>query len=510
MSARRRALALALLALMPSAALGEAPLSAIDWLSRSVAEPVRPASLPVPAIGAPAGAGIDVTALSRPTLDGIGLLSAARSGLPRDLWGPTTAAEAVRLIRAERIDTLPAIQSLLYLLLLAETEPPAGADPANAVFLARVDKLLDLGAVDPALALLELPERLAPETFRRRFDAALLLGAEDKACAAMRDNPQIAPSFPARIFCLARGGDWDAAALSLQTGRALGFIGDADAALLERFLDPDIAESEPELALPERPSPLTFRMLEATGQPMTTATLPLAFAQSDLRSNSGWKTRIEAAERLARTGAIEPNLLLGLYTEQEPAASGGTWDRVAAIRSLDAAVTANDVRAVAAALPIAWEAMAGMELEVPLAEIYGEKLAAVPLSPEASALAFRIGLLSASFGRVAAGRIPADPGEAFLIGLAQGRASDLPPPGELAVAVNLAFSDKGSDDPDLARLLAEGRTGEAILRAIDNVTDGAKGDLRDVTAGLRLLRTAGLNTFARRAALELLLLERRG
>ena len=65
----------------------------------------------------------------------------------------------------------------------------------------------------------ETPE---PEPFRRWFDIALLIGREDRACDIMLETPQIAPTFPARIFCLARSGDWNAAALSLRTGETLG------------------------------------------------------------------------------------------------------------------------------------------------------------------------------------------------------------------------------------------------------------------------------------------------
>ena len=47
--------------------------------------------------------------------------------------------------------------------------------------------------------------------------------------------------------------------------------------------------------------------LEAIGTPLPTAPLPLAFAHSDLRHTAGWKARIEAAERLVRTGAVSAN-----------------------------------------------------------------------------------------------------------------------------------------------------------------------------------------------------------
>ena len=81
--------------------------------------------------------------------------------------------------------------------------------------------------------------------------------------------------------------------------------------------------------------------------------------------------------------------------------------------------------------------------------------------------------------------------------------------GQLATAIRNAFVPGASPGPVLESLLDGGRTGEALLRAIDDVTDGARGDLRDVTQGLALLRAAGLETTARRAALELMLLERK-
>ena len=46
--------------------------------------------------------------------------------------------------------------------------------------------------------------------------------------------------------------------------------------------------------------------------------------------------------------------------------------------------------------------------------------------------------------------------------------------------------------------------------AIDNIGRGVQGDLRGVTEGLSLLRLAGLESVARRTALELMILERRG
>lgn len=494
---------------------GSEPLSAIDWLSKSVA---TPAAMPLPpstAIEPPVASGITrdpitVMPLDGPSLDGIGLMPASRTGLPRDLWGTTASAELARRIRAERVDALPTIQGLLYTLLLAELAPPVDSDLRGELFLARIDKLLDLGALDPALALLEQVETPQAEPFRRWFDIALLTGQEDRACEVMRATPSVAPTFPARVFCLARGGDWNAAALSLRTGETLGYIDPDTSALLERFLDPELFEGEPDLPMPARPSPLVLRLMEAIGQPLPTTTLPVAFAQADLRSNAGWKTRLEAGERLARSGAIEPNRLLGLYTERKAAASGGVWERVSAIQALDTALSGGRTDAIARALPAAWQQMAGVELEVPFAALFAPRLSSLDLPGGAGALAFRIGLLSEDYETVARSRTPETAEERFLIGLARGQSAGTTPTDQMGAAVHAAFATEGGLPPDLADLVAERRLGEALLMTIDRITEGARGDLRSITDGLRLLREVGLESVARRTALELVLLERRG
>lgn len=509
---------------LPAAA--EAPLSAIDWLSPSVATPGHPGAgsmwrmTPMPG-EAPVGPGsaiedISVVALDRPDPEAAGLVPVARSGLPRGLWGVTPEPELAALMRKERLDTLPAIRDLLQLLMLAELDPPKiraqGADRvAGSLFLARVDRLLDLGALEPAFALLEQAGPADPERLRRLFDIALLLGEEDRACAMMSRTPGIAPAPPARIYCLARAGDWGAAELALTTGRGLGAFDPATELLLEHFLDPELAEEGGDLPFPERPSPLTFRMMEAIGQPLATTGLPVAFAQADLRANTGWKARIEAAERLARLGSIDANQVLGLYTERAAAASGGVWDRVAAVAALDQALTAGDAAAVARALPPAHDAMKRIDLLPYLAALYAPQLTALALPPEAAGLAFRLGLLSERYETVARDHRPADPTEAFLIGLAQGNTAGLEPPDARAAALKAVF-----DSPALivteryAALMSEDRLGEALLRAAEDVTDGARGDDRRIAFGLTVLRAAGLERVARRAALELMLLERRG
>ncbi|HLQ18548.1 MAG TPA: hypothetical protein VK146_06165, partial [Tabrizicola sp.] len=237
--------------------------------------------------------------------------------------------------------------------------------------------------------------------------------------------------------------------------------------------------------------------------------LPIAFSYAELGPRAGWKARIEAAERLTRAGTIPPNVILGLYTERDPAASGGVWDRVAAFQDFEAAVTANDADRVATTLPAVWAKMQEVELEVPFATLFGKSLQDLALTGEAAAIAFRVGLLSPQRELVANAHTAANAEDAFLVALAAGDVKSVVPPDSLGRAISTAFRAPAPSTE--AQALWDGnRKGEAIIVAIDNIARGVQGDLRGVTEGLSLLRLAGLESVARRTALELMILERRG
>ena len=496
----------------PLAAAAEKPMSAIDWLSESVATPVAAPPPPEPPVSSPVTVPqVAVTVLGQPNLDAAGVLPPAVTGLPRALWGLGRTEEIIAALALDRTEALPALKGLLLTVLLAEAEAPADSTGKGTLLLARLDKLLALGALDQAEALLQAAGTpVQPDLFRRAFDVALLTGTEDQGCKAMQSTPSLAPTFPARIFCLARSGDWNAAALTLRTGVALGHLTPADEALMSRFLDPDLYEGDAPLTPPSPVTPLDWRMLEAVGETLPTANLPLAFAHAELRDTAGWKSQIEAAERLGRAGVVAPNLLLGLYTDRQAAASGGVWDRVTAFQRFDEAMTRGDLVALDAALPRVWDSMVEVELEVPFAQLYGAALIKLPLTGSTSDLALRVALLSPDYEKAALARDPGgDAVEAFLLGVARGDVTGLTPPDSLARAIAAAFAapDPG---PDLTALLDGTRLGEAILGAIDRVAGGVQGNLSGVTQGLSLLRRVGLEDVARRTALELMLLERRG
>ncbi len=480
-------------------------MSAINWLSQSVAsEAERPLEQDI-ANNATVET-ITSQPLDAPDLDSIGLLSTSVTGLPGSLWVNSEPEEIARLIRTFPQQALPALTEQLRTLLLAQTDPVPNGQ--GQLLLARIDALLALGALEDALALLE---HANPTTntalFRRWFDVTLLLGLEDRSCQALRENGDIAPSFQARIFCLARNGDWDAAALTLNSADALGYVEDADAELISRFLDPEGFEGAPVLTPPQHPTPLVYRMFEAIGEPIPTQNLPLAFSHAALRPNIGWKPRVEAAERLVRVGSIPANQILGIYSERSPAASGSIWSRVSAIQRFDAALQSDDRAEISRTLPLVWREMSRVNLQRPFAELYQEQLEGRDLSAPATAAYIHLALYSNNYELVAKTQTPLHGDDAFLMQIAQGNFETANAQTSVERAIVDGFSNQDFSDPDFDILLSENRIGEAILISLTNFAAGSEGDLERLSTGINGLMRLGLEDTARQASLQFLLVQ---
>lgn len=486
--------------------VGTAPLSVIDWLDTQVVQPA-PAETPnEPDVTASGTApSVTVRPLGQAAPKRVGLAPSDVTGLPDTLWsGDNGQVLTQKIMRMPEL-RVPALQSLYYTLLLAEARPPASD---SAVFdLARVDALFDLGALDPALALLEQagPET-SPAHFAHYIDMALLSGTEARACATLRARPDLSPGKAFEVFCAARAGDWTTAALQLGTGRVLGLIDAPTALALERFLDPDLYEGEPPLPLPRTHTPLMFRLFEAVGTPVPTRSWPVAFANADLTNTAGWKAQIEASERLARTGAVADNRLLGLYTQRRPAASGGVWDRVAALQRFETALGTGSASAVSKTLPTAWRTMGEARLRVHFANLFAKDLSALTLSGSTADTAFEVMLLSQGY-EAAATTFPVRAlRRPVLAAIAAGDVpKDLQASGT-ADAVLAAFRE-APPDSDIVAQARNGHLGVALLDTLSLTLEGAEGDVARLTSGLATLRALGLEDVARRTALQVILLD---
>ncbi|MEL7104682.1 MAG: hypothetical protein AAGM21_02090 [Pseudomonadota bacterium] len=492
---RLAVLGAALLAAPPGAAT---PLSAIDWLSQSIEAPGTALGR---AADAPAGrmpATVSMQPLGAPKPETPGLVAAADLGLPGDLWSGSTAEDAAARLAVVDATLPPNARDLLRRMLISRQAAPLQGDDTDVLTAARVDVLLQMGALDEARLLLGARAPQVPELFRRWFDIALLTGSETEACRDMAERPEVSPTYPARIFCLARNGDWHVAALTLGSAESLGILSDAEDALLARFLDPELFEDVP--PAPRRPTPLVFRLYEASGERLSTLPLPVAFAHADLAPILGWKTRIEASERLARAGVLGPGDLFAVYGEETAAASGGVWERIAAVADLNAALDRR--RAEPQAYHAAFRTMAAAGLGHVFAAGYRD----LPDDPgDDPAVRRSLLTMAAMQGRRILPQAYLDPAsrdDAFLAALAAGDPAAAPAPDLLARAISTGFQRNAFDGP-LATLDAQGRKGEALLVALGWIDDAAQGDADRLAEALSYLRGLGLDETARRIALDL-------
>ncbi|WP_085821630.1 hypothetical protein [Ruegeria meonggei] len=497
-----------MLFLAGSAQAQQEPLSVIDWLNDPPENLPGTVLLEPPVTQSGNQPDIVVTpleALSQP----LGLVSSSVTGLPVDMWQGSDPDRLAKLIGHVPVKYNPAMQRLLFTLLLSEARAPAEPGAQETLLLARLDRLMQLGAADPVQSLVQLAGPTDSRArFQRWFDATLLTGDEDRSCTALIAQPHLSQDYAAQIFCKARRGDWASAALTLEAAHALQVLPSEDLAVLDRFLSPELYEDAEYLPQPDHPDPLSFRLFEAIGERLPSTPLPRAFANADLRDVAGWKAQIEAAERLTRIGALTPNQLLGLYSERDPAASGAVWDRVAAVQRFESALQTGKPTAIAKTLPIVWAQMQKVGLEVPFSELFAGRLSQVTLTnPGAESLRWRVLLLSELYETAALSAPDQSEKSQFLAALAQGDPGRARSPSPLADAVAQGFAWAAPVPSDIDTMLANGQLGEAILETMELFAHGARGNLVDLTAAIATLRRVGLEDTARRAALNLLILQ---
>jgi len=490
----------------PSRATEGAPLSVIDWLSDSV---TLPEAVPAPAVFPPATLPDDIAVLplGTPVPDRAGLIAARDYGLPSGLWGRSSASDLARAITnlPEGDAAPPALRRFLRDLLVLRLDPPIDAMVDDSLYLARIDRLLAMGHLSAAQSLIDGAGVPEPRRFRRAFDIALLTSEETEACRVIEETPDISPTYPARIFCLARLGQWDVAALTLGNAEALGILTPEEDKLMLHFLDAELFENEPVPPAPRLPSPLIFRLYEAVGERLQTDQLPVAYAVADLNDTVGWKSRLRSAERLAATDALGYAALLRIYNERKPSASGGVWERVRSHQGLARALDAADTGRVAQYLSMAWAAASEAGYSAGFADWVAPKLADFDLNGSAGHLAFEIALL-AGLPDIAERFSAQTREDRFLLALKNGQGGSVVGAGTLDRAVLRGLSALGPGATFQA-LIDDGRQGEALLRALEQLLDGAAGNPHATANSLALLRSLGLENLARQIAVELVLME---
>lgn len=506
------------LLIIASPAVSEPPRSVIPWLSDSLLHAPEHHNSVVPEITSIPDqviSEIETSTLDAPLRDGVGILTTKQTGFPTDLWGRTSALRVRRMILDHPGIGVPAARQLFHEILQAETSPPPGSTGQNLVLLARIDRLMEHGQLDQAEALVELAGITSPEMFLRAFDVGLLTERSEKVCDTLRVSPALSPTLPARVYCLARLGDWDAAALTLGLGHQLGDISPEQEETLARFLDPELFEGTENPPIPDPLTTLDFVIRDAVALPRPPGTLPLAFVHLDIGEHAGLRSRIISGERLVREVALPGSVLFSAYRSGKPAASGGIWEHAAAVQALDKAFEDEDKMAIIEKLVKADDIFSDIGLRLNFADDVADRLPILEGEHFNSDVRHRVySLLMLAERWSDARRFMADNNDVndhFFRALAEPGTSfpaeNVLGPLRLAAARGLTRADAPSETAAfIATRIDDGHLGEGILRALEFLAAGTEIDPGDLEAGIWLLRRAGLTGKARNIAAQTLIL----
>ncbi|HEX7968502.1 MAG TPA: hypothetical protein VF502_09795 [Stellaceae bacterium] len=254
----------------------------------------------------------------------VGTLADAAHPLPQTMWQGTPRALVAAALPRLAPTTSPTLRDLARRLLLSNAEAPQGPDMPDRPNLAalRVERLMALGEVDGALALLDaLPMSLRNDDLDRdRVELYFAKNDAQTACREVHDGVGRHQGVwwdRALIACQALAGDQAKAALGLGLLHEQQAPADPVFDALIRALGGRPAKLD---KLPE-PRPMLMTLLAAAKLPLPAD----AVAAADPSSLRGWADnaavpplqRLAAAERAASLGAIPPAALADLYAKVE-------------------------------------------------------------------------------------------------------------------------------------------------------------------------------------------------
>ena len=281
--------------------------------SEDVAEPGATAS-------ESAQSGIEVGSLEAIDPDAAGVLLPGIEPFSTDFWSGSRRSRVEALLpRLPAAVPSVAMRRLALALLTSPARPPAGQGEAGALVLARVGRLVDIGARDAALALLESAGPEGGQTLSARIENDRLLAALDLdgACEQILGKAGRAGDGywrRVRILCQAHAGLIEAATLGLEllleTDAAPDQVFDdtiyAMAGLAEPAVDP-LADPTPLRVAAWRLAQLAIPA-EAVSRAPPDLLPALAGAPASLPG-----IRLVAAERAEAAGTLPIEALRDLY-----------------------------------------------------------------------------------------------------------------------------------------------------------------------------------------------------
>ena len=359
------------------------PMSAIDWLAEKINAPPDFYTLSNEKLEdfEKVDNGIKINQLPGISKNSIGIFGGTRLGLPFSIWSNESETLIASKVEKIPVSRLFHLNRFLKRILLVEADPPItdqDSKYSGRDFLrARLLKLITMGALDDAEALIETSQPTSdPALVDIWTDIAFLTRRLDGFCdmVLQSHNVQVLPSH--RIICLARSGDWNAAALALATYSSIGEINDTLEPLLINYLDHEAELKVERKKSCELRTPALLYLCEISGIRTPDHKLSVKFLYSNLGRTNSLRKRIAASERFVQSGAMDPNILFSTYKIKQPSASGGIWERARIIQELDKNFNIQELNQtiLLQSLSLAVGEFTNRNLLTQFTEVYGQKI----------------------------------------------------------------------------------------------------------------------------------------
>ena len=315
------------------------PMSAIDWLAKKINDP--PVFYTYPSeIDENSNIEIEKMVLPNISKNSIGIYPSIKIGINSDIWKNNNEIEISTILKKIRISDLYYLNRLLKRILLIESDPPIIAVDekfSGTIFLRqRILKLIQMGALDDAEALiLDAEPIFDPNLTDLWSEISFLTYRFERFCKAILNGYHNSLDPAHKIICLARSGDWNAAALSLATYSSINEIDSDHEKLLINYLD---HEAELEIINKDKckeDKSVIIYLCNFSNINMQFPNYGVKFLYNNLGRGKSIRSRIVASEELVKSGALNPNILFSTYKIKQPSTSGGVWARAKLVQELD-------------------------------------------------------------------------------------------------------------------------------------------------------------------------------
>ena len=356
------------------------PMSAIDWLAEKINDPPIFYTNPSPNFDIFDN---NIKKLDLPNIskNSIGIFPSIRLGINSNVWKNSNEFEISNLLEKIAIGDIYYSNRLLKRILLIEADPPiisTDKEFSGTIFLrSRILKLIQMGALDEAESLLlDANPNTDPKLIDLWSKISFLTLRFDNFCNSVLKsyNTLIHPAH--KVICLARSGDWNAAALSLATYSSINAIESDYEKLLINFLDHEADLDIYNKDLCNRDQPLLVYLCDFSNINTQDLGIDVKYLYDDLGRGKSIRSRLIASEELVKSGALNPSILFSTYKVKQPSTSGGVWARVKQVQELENILEMDleNTKTLSTHLDLVIKEFFKNKLLSPFAEFYGEKL----------------------------------------------------------------------------------------------------------------------------------------